>query len=145
MLYKRHEPFRFVFEPPLDMTFHIQRTDAQLFNLHGEMAGKIIDLSPHGMKMFCDFKLQNDLPTSTKMKIRFVIDTRTIEAQGEVKWNRVLGNLCELGILFKDGQALEEMIISELKLRRRKEVLGDGEESIRSKGKEKRAFRNKTE
>lgn len=142
MFYKRHESFRFVFDPPLEVSFHTKAEDSLVSDMHGYMEGQIIDISPHGMKMHCDVKLKHHLPNSTKIDIRFVIDTHTIEAHGEIKWSKVFGNLYELGVLFKDGQALETMIISELKLRRKKEVLGGKNKSVSSKNKEPQAFRN---
>ena len=125
------------------MTFHIQMTDSLMPESHASIAGKIIDISPHGMKMLYDLKLQRHLVKSTKVEIHFVIDTHMIEAHGEIKWSKIFGNLCELGILFHDGHSLEEMIISELKLRRKKEVLGEKEPFAMSKAKERQAFRNK--
>lgn len=89
MRYKRKEPFRYVFNDPIDGKFviilnhgdenKVTRTDP------GDL--KIIDLSPRGMQ----FKTTLDIPMSTKefyLEISFVLDGEPIDMLGKVAWKK---------------------------------------------------------
>ena len=51
-----------------------------------------------------------------------LLDEVLIKAVGEIKWKKQYGKGFQYGLIFENQPALEELIVSELKIRRRKEV-----------------------
>lgn len=89
MRYKRKEPFRYVFNQPIDGKFVIilNHDDENKVKRTDPGAIKIIDLSPRGMQ----FKTTLDIPTSTKefyLEISFLLDGETIDMLGKVAWKK---------------------------------------------------------
>lgn len=122
MQFKRNESFRLAFDPPIDVTFKILAGHQLGEGRQVPSFGKIIDVSPRGMKLFSDVKFGDSLAKYSRIEMHFVLDTQTIHAYGEVVWRKASGAGFNYGILFNVQESLEQLIISELKSRRKKEV-----------------------
>ncbi|MCM3443397.1 PilZ domain-containing protein [Metabacillus halosaccharovorans] len=115
MQYKRNEPFRFTFTPPVDCTFTIVEIDHIMVNSKNA-AGKLIDLSPNGAKIASNL----DIPINTKkvkVNMKFKINLDTILAVGILVWKKEhtqLGN--SYGVQFENTSVLTDVITEELKL-----------------------------
>ncbi|MGE7945723.1 PilZ domain-containing protein [Lysinibacillus sp. NPDC093688] len=117
MIFKRQEGFRFKFDEPVKMTFAIYE-DGSVNQAQTAMAD-LLDISPRGLKMFTEVDLGvNPRP----LDLRFILDTKEVRAYGEVIWSRPFGNGKQYGVNFNNQDSLEDLIIEELKLRRRKEA-----------------------
>lgn len=117
MIFKRQEGFRFKFEEPVKMTFAIYE-NGRVNQAQTAMAD-LLDISPRGLKMFTEVDLGvNPRP----LDLRFILDTREVRAYGEVIWSRPFGNGKQYGVNFNDQESVEDLIVEELKLRRRKEA-----------------------
>ncbi len=117
MIFKRQEGFRFKFEEPVKMTFAIYE-NGRVNQAQTAMAD-LLDISPRGLKMFTEVDLGvNPRP----LDLRFILDTREVRAYGEVIWSRPFGNGKQYGVNFSDQESVEDLIVEELKLRRRKEA-----------------------
>lgn len=117
MIFKRQEGFRFKFEEPLPMTFAIYENGR--VNQEQTATAELLDISPRGLKMFTEVDLGVNPPP---LDIHFVLDTQRVRAYGEVIWSRPFGNGKQYGVFFNNQKAVEDLIIEELKLRRRKEA-----------------------
>ncbi|KOY82384.1 PilZ domain-containing protein [Lysinibacillus sp. FSL H8-0500] len=117
MIFKRKEGFRFKFEEPLPITFAIYENGR--VNHERTSMGELLDISPRGLKMFTKVDLGMNPPP---LEIRFVLDSREVRAYGEIMWSRPFGNGKQYGVFFNQQGAVEDLIIEELKLRRKKEV-----------------------
>ncbi len=87
---------------------------------------KIIDISPRGMKVYTNSdisKIYNLPPESLQFQMHFVLDITRIQAIGYVRWSKPFGMGAHFGLQFKNQPDIEELIISEMKRRRRKEVI----------------------
>jgi len=56
------------------------------------------------------------------LDLRFVLDTIEVRAYGEIIWSRPFGNGKQYGVNFNNQGSVEDLIIDELKSRRRKEA-----------------------
>lgn len=117
MIFKRQEGFRFKFEEPVTMTFAIYE-DGRVNQEQTAMA-ELLDISPRGLKMFTEVDLGVNPPP---LDLRFVLDTREVRAYGEIIWSRPFGTGKQYGVLFDNQGAVEDLIVEELKLRRKKEA-----------------------
>ena len=121
MFFKRTEGFRYKFEEPLQTTFTIVENGKAV---EDEAAiGGILDISPKGIKMFSSVDLSAGKMICPQLEIRFIIDSLTIVAYGEVIWSRPYQKGRQYGIFFNNQQPLENLIVEELKIRRKKEVI----------------------
>lgn len=121
MFFKRTEGFRYKFEEPLQTTFTIVENGRAV---QDEAAiGGILDISPKGIKMFSTVDLNAGKAISPQLEIRFIIDTQTIVAYGEVMWSRPYMKGKQYGIFFNNQALLEGLIVEELKIRRKKEIM----------------------
>ncbi|MGG2075395.1 PilZ domain-containing protein [Lysinibacillus irui] len=117
MIFKRQEGFRFKFEEPIQITFAMYENGKVN---HGQTAmADLLDISPRGLKMFTEVDLGINPPP---LDIQFVLDTQEVRAYGDVIWSRPFGNGKQYGIQFNDQGPVEDMIVEELKLRRKKEA-----------------------
>lgn len=121
MFFKRTEGFRYKFEEPLQTTFTIVE-NGQAVKDEAAIGG-IIDISPKGIKMFSSVDVGAGKAICPQLEIRFIIDTLTIVAYGEVMWNRPYMKGKQYGIYFHDQPLVESLIVEELKTRRKKEVI----------------------
>ncbi|MDM5231848.1 MULTISPECIES: PilZ domain-containing protein [Lysinibacillus] len=117
MIFKRQEGFRFKFEEPVTMTFAIYE-DGRVNQEQTAMA-ELLDISPRGLKMFTEVDLGVNPPP---LDLRFVLDTREVRAYGEIIWSRPFGTGKQYGVFFNNQGAVEDLIVEELKLRRKKEA-----------------------
>ncbi len=115
MIFKRQEGFRFKFEEPVTMTFAIYE-DGRVNQEQTAMA-ELLDISPRGLKMFTEVDLGVNPPP---LDLRFVLDTREVRAYGEIIWSRPFGTGKQYGVFFNNQGAVEDLIVEELKLRRKK-------------------------
>lgn len=115
MEFKRNESFRHTLIHPIDVVCTMkQSTD----NVAVEIHGKMIDISPNGMRL----QFEHVLPRGMKdgaLTLQFTIHERTLETEGECVWVRP-NNTC--GISLHVDERMQETIIEELKLRRKQEV-----------------------
>lgn len=117
MIFKRQEGFRFKFEEPIQITFAMYENGKVN---HGQTAmADLLDISPRGLKMFTEVDLGINPPP---LDIHFVLDTQEVQAYGDVIWSRPFGNGKQYGIHFNDQGPVEDLIVEELKLRRKKEA-----------------------
>ena len=120
MLFKRTEGFRYKFEEPLQAIVTIVENGT---TVERETAiGEILDISPRGIKMSTTVDLYAGKAICPQFEIRFMIDTQPIIAFGEVMWSRPYKKGKQYGIFFNNQEALEELIVEELKIRRKKEL-----------------------
>jgi len=117
MIFKRQEGFRFKFEEPVTMTFAIYE-DGRV-NQEQTAIAELLDISPRGLKMFTEVDLGVNPPP---LDLRFVLDTREVRAYGEIIWSRPFGTGKQYGVFFNNQGAVEDLIVEELKLRRKKEA-----------------------
>jgi len=80
---------------------------------------ELLDISPRGLKMYTEVDLGVNPPP---LDIHFVLDTQEVRAYGEVIWSRPFGSGKQYGVYFNDQGRVEELIVDELKLRRKKEA-----------------------
>ncbi|MBI6863586.1 PilZ domain-containing protein [Lysinibacillus fusiformis] len=117
MIFKRQEGFRFKFEEPVQITFAVYENGRVN---HGQTAmAELLDISPRGLKMYTEVDLGVNPPP---LDIHFVLDTQEVRAYGEVIWSRPFGSGKQYGVYFNDQGRVEELIVDELKLRRKKEA-----------------------
>ncbi len=117
MIFKRQEGFRFKFEEPVQITFAVYENGKVN---HGQTAmAELLDISPRGLKMYTEVDLGVNPPP---LDIHFVLDTQEVRAYGEVIWSRPFGSGKQYGVYFNDQGRVEELIVDELKLGRKKEA-----------------------
>ncbi|MFJ7921388.1 PilZ domain-containing protein [Lysinibacillus fusiformis] len=117
MIFKRQEGFRFKFEEPVQITFAVYENGRVN---HGQTAmAELLDISPRGLKMYTEVDLGVNPPP---LDVHFVLDTQEVRAYGEVIWSRPFGSGKQYGVYFNDQGRVEELIVDELKLRRKKEA-----------------------
>ena len=122
MAFKRQEGFRFSFGEPLDASFVVlldgktESLDRSRFNC------KVLDISPRGMKILTGENLSNYAANNVQAEIYFALDTTEIKAIADVVWSKPFGSNFQYGLVFEKQPIVEELIIEELKIRRRKEI-----------------------
>lgn len=122
MIFKRKEGFRFVFGDSLEADFVIL-IDGKAVDLEGKRVPcQILDISPRGMKIGVNMDLGEYSSQILQLEILFVLDQTEIKAVGEIVWSKTFGSGYQYGIVFYNQTPIEELIIEELKSRRRKEV-----------------------
>lgn len=121
MNFKRQEGFRFVFNEPIDAKFKI------IINGQANVGTydcKILDISPRGIKMFSTAQIGEYLNSTTlQIEVQFVLDVTMIYATGDIVWSKPYAGGIQYGVLFHAREDIGELIISEMKLRRKKEVM----------------------
>ncbi|MBD8519642.1 PilZ domain-containing protein [Lysinibacillus sp. FSL R7-0073] len=117
MIFKRQEGFRFKFEEPVQITFAVYENGR--VNYGQTAMAELLDISPRGLKMYTEVDLGVNPPP---LDIHFVLDTQEVRAYGEVIWSRPFGSGKQYGVYFNDQGRVEELIVDELKLRRKKEA-----------------------
>ena len=122
MQFKRQEGFRFVFNEPIPANFTILNGDTQ-FNEYPTYTCQILDLSPRGIKIYTEGEIGENKSVPIQLEICFVLDVTTIIAHGKVVWSKTIGQGKQMGIQIIDQPEIVDLIINEMKQRRRKEVL----------------------
>ena len=122
MTFKRTEGFRFTFNEPLNANFVIL-VDGQPEDIERtKYQCEIIDISPRGMKMFSHKEIGEHKNQLVQIEVHFILDEVFIKAVGEIVWTKVFGERLQYGLIFENQPHVEELIVDELKLRRKKEV-----------------------
>lgn len=122
MIFKRQEGFRFAFPEPLLASFCLL-VDGKPQDLEKtQYQCDIHDISPRGMKMFSNIEIGVDSNKLVQVEVYFILDVTKIKAIGEIVWTKKVLNGFQYGLIFVDQPAVEELIVSELKGRRKKEL-----------------------
>lgn len=82
---------------------------------------KLLDLSPGGAKIFSKF----DIPVrgeDVRLHLKFTVYDFPIEVDGVILWNKPYGDGFMYGFEFEEDTEIGELIVGELKLRRRSEM-----------------------
>ena len=120
MCYKRNEYFRYTFGRPLEGEFRIIVEDEQ----GGESSPgdcQLIDISPGGAKLFAKFNIPVERGT-VRLRIKFTLLEEAMEVPGVIVWRKLYRGGYLYGYDFDEDARLEQIIVEELKLRRRSEV-----------------------
>lgn len=122
MQFKRNEGFRYKFDEPLNARFKVL-VNGQVNNQDATILQcEIHDISPRGIKMFSkeDFGEHNNM--ILQLEVNFTLDEVAITAVGDIVWKRPYARGNMYGLMFTNQPRLEQIVISELKARRRKEI-----------------------
>lgn len=122
MNFKRQEGFRFEFEQPVKAAFRLARNGELLNPQASYIPAEILDISPKGMKMATSTEIQDAMIDEVNVHILYCLDTLEIQSQGTIIWEKKTGRSFVYGLHFHSQGDTEQVIISELKSRRRKEV-----------------------
>lgn len=123
MIFKRKEGFRHAFGEPLEAGVVILIEGKPLGVERTRIPCKILDISPRGLKMVIDEDFNEYKNKVLQLEISFILDATEIRGVGEIVWSKKFGSGYHYGITFFNQSNVEELIINELKARRRKEVL----------------------
>ena len=123
MIFKRQEGFRFAFGEPLDAGVVVLIEGKPLDVERTRIMCKILDISPCGLKIMIDEDFSEHENKILQLEISFILDATEIKGIGEIVWSKKIGSGYYYGITFFNQPGVEKLIINELKLRRRKEVL----------------------
>jgi hypothetical protein len=122
MQFKRSEGFRYEFKTPLAANFKIM-TNGRFESLDQPMHScTILDISPRGMKMFSQANFGEHTNNVLQLEIHFILDETAIQAVGNIVWEKPYAGGKQFGLIFMNQPKLEDLIVSELKSRRRKEI-----------------------
>lgn len=120
--FKRKEGFRYVFDDPIDGFFSVIMNGQQI-NLE-MFPCKILDISPRGIKIFTEADLGSIYTYTNRMlqlEIHFILDSMKIKAYGQIRWGKRYETGTQFGLYFTQ-RGIDELIVRELKRRRKKEV-----------------------
>ncbi|RIJ65063.1 PilZ domain-containing protein [Rummeliibacillus sp. TYF005] len=122
--YRRKEYFRHVLIHEVPVTYSFKRDGMMIFR-----KGQIIDISPSGLKMFTEV----DLSSNSEMydlDLSFILFSKSINVKGDIRWKKAFGDGYYYGIDMNNVEQHQELIISELKLRRKKEVFEEKRQNL---------------
>lgn len=123
MQFKRSEGFRFDFPNTIHANYKIL-VNGLVENIEQPVYEcRIHDISPRGMKMFSEVSFGEYSNKMLQLEVHFILDEVAITAVGNIVWERPYAKGIMCGLIFLNQPKLEELIVSELKGRRRKEVL----------------------
>lgn len=122
MFFKRKEGFRFSFDDPIsaEIVLLVDGRPADIERTRHQC--HILDISPRGLKMFTEADFGAKLNKTHQLEIHFVLDMTDIVGIGEIMWEKPYGRGKQFGVVFHDQPSVEDLILNELKSRRRKEV-----------------------
>lgn len=123
MEYRRKEAFRHVLIREVPVTYNCQRD-----RLERHQQGKIVDISPSGIKLFTEENLPCE-KEAIELDLSFKLYSKPIHVRGDVRWKRAFGVGYQYGVDLNTVDEHQELIISELKLRRRKEVFEENRQN----------------
>lgn len=83
--------------------------------------GEIVDISPSGIKLFTEENLLCE-KEAIELDLSFKLYSKPINTKGIVRWKKAVAGGYQYGIDMNMVDEHQELIISELKLRRWKEV-----------------------
>ena len=122
--YRRKESFRHVLIHEVPVTYSIKKDGMRAYR-----KGQIIDISPSGLKMFTEV----DLSSNSEMydlDLSFILFSKSINVKGDIRWKKAFGDGYYYGIDMNNVEQHQELIISELKLRRKKEVFEEKRQNL---------------
>lgn len=119
--YKRKESFRHVLERVVMAKCKISSVNKEEKVLVETKLCRLVDLSPSGVRIAIPDSLPMD-EHPLKVKLNFVLYAKPISVEGMIKWKKLQMDDYLYGIDLEADEALMELIISELKLRRHQEV-----------------------
>lgn len=122
MIFKRQEGFRFVFSEPLHASFCLLVDGKPQDIEKTQYPCEVQDVSPRGMKMFSNVEIGEDINKLVQVEVNFILDVTKIRAVGEIIWSKKVLDGFQYGLIFVDQPTVEELIVSELKGRRKKEL-----------------------
>ena len=122
MVFKRQEGFRFEFSTPIEANFIVLANGKVHDSSVGKQTCKVLDISPRGMKIITSFNLNNYTGDKVQLEVYFYLDEIEIKALADVVWVKPFGANFQYGLIFDKQPIVEELIIEELKIRRRKEI-----------------------
>lgn len=120
MKYKRKESFRHVLERNEMAKCKISSGNEEKVVLETELC-RLVDLSPSGVRIAMPDSLSME-EKPLKVELHFVLYAKPISVAGKIKWKKLQNDDYLYGIDLEADEVLMELIISELKLRRRQEV-----------------------
>ncbi|MFJ8261814.1 PilZ domain-containing protein [Rummeliibacillus sp. NPDC094406] len=116
MEYRRRESFRHVLVHEVPVTYNCQDGGLKTYR-----QGEIVEISPSGLKLFTEENLPCE-KGEIELDLSFKLYSKPINVRGDVRWKKVIGGGYQYGVFLNTVDEHQELIISELKLRRRKEV-----------------------
>lgn len=122
MIFKRNEGFRFAFSEPLHANFCILVGGKPQNLERAQFPCEIYDISPRGMKMFSNIEIGEDTNNLVQLEVTFILDVTKIKAIGEIVWSKKVIDGFHYGLIFDKQPIVENLIVSELKERRKKEL-----------------------
>ena len=122
MIFKRQEGFRHAFEEPLAAGVVILIEGKPLNVERSRIPCEILDISPRGLKILIGEDFSEYKNKVLQLEISFILDLTEITGIGEIVWSKQIGKCYYYGITFFNQPSLENLIVSELKIRRRKEI-----------------------
>ena len=123
MIFKRQEGFRHAFKEPLQAEVVILIEGKPLDFERTRIPCEILDISPRGLKMAIGEDFNEYKNKVLQLEISFILDSTEIKGIGEIVWSKKIGSGYHYGITFFNQSTVEDLIVNELKARRRKEVL----------------------
>jgi hypothetical protein len=123
MIFKRKEGFRFSFGEPIEAGFVVMIDGKPIGAGDGRLACQVLDISPRGIKIMTGVDLNSYINKVLQVEVSFTLDHVEIRGIGEIVWSKKFGSGYHYGIVFYNQPGVETLIISELKARRRKEML----------------------
>ena len=116
MEYRRRESFRHVLVHEVPVTYNCQGDGIKMYR-----QGNIVEISPSGLKLFTEENLPYE-KGEIELDLSFNLYSKPINVRGDVRWKKAIGGGYQYGVYMNTVDEHQELIISELKLRRRKEV-----------------------
>ncbi|MGG0655043.1 PilZ domain-containing protein [Rummeliibacillus pycnus] len=121
MKFKRKESFRHALERNVTAECKIPSIKEDNEVIVETESCRLVDLSPSGARIAMPVSLPvEDHPLN--VELNFVLYAKPICVEGMIKWKRMQGDEFLYGIDLEADEVMMELIISELKLRRRQEV-----------------------
>lgn len=117
MEYKRSESFRHELQTPVDIRYSCIANQVAFTRV-----GKIVDISPSGVSIVVKDELTAE-ELSNELNFSFCLHTQDIHSAGIVRWKKYHNDGFRYGVELNATEQLEQLIIDELKLRRKQEVL----------------------
>lgn len=124
MQFKRNEGFRFAFGEPL-VAEYVILIDGKPTTLEQQrFTCEVLDISPRGMKIMTGIDFKQFSGQHVLLEVHFKLDQIQLKAIAEIVWTKSFGKNYQYGLTFNQQAGLEELIVSELKVRRKREVSG---------------------
>ena len=123
MIFKRQEGFRYAFGDPLEAGAVVLIEGKPLDVEQTRIPCEILDISPRGLRIAIGEDFNEHKNKVLQLEIIFILDSTEIKGIGEIVWSKKFGSGYHYGITFFNQESVEELIVNELKSRRRKEIL----------------------